>query len=1076
MSATISSSAAFASPASWGFFPFIVTVPAEVANKGVYAAIFGLLGPEASPPQVYLNPGNNGTAYSLSGSMAFQEGLNNQFFLITSSTGFNPKGGAVQLTQTAQGSQQIEQQLTLHYSSFNNGKFSDVQFIHGKGGEPVPPNANLAYFFDPSRTTVKAIAPSWIPCSTLSPGAVAPLVEVVAPGGSHTSEVTVMVPVPPSGGAGGANDISSGELVLFVGPHSGLIVNSSKQISVPTLASNPYDTFALFEWGLSGDLKINSGGSIDYDVSAIDQVGFPFKVNASIYNPSGAPANPPQPFNNGVGFLQTRQQVFSGFSAFLNGLPASANSASYLPLAPENSLFAKRITAPQDWLEAVVQSGPTMLTEPAGISGMQPIQVFPAGSGTTLGFSYSVNTAPATVVINPAGSGYTTAPTLTLTASPLGASETATATASLSLSGGAIQSVTITNAGSGYTATPLVSISAEAGSSPASIYVQLAPKNFYYAVTAVRLLANVSNGGSGYTSAPTVQFSAPASGQAATGTAIVANGVVTGIYITSPGSGYTTAPTILFTGGGGTGAAATASFVESMMSQPLMASLSVNFFGLVNWYPYPSAAAYNVYRNTGADFSSGSELLNASPLWFTPFTGTTSSSISSGATSVTVTAAALAGTPSAEGTLVIGSGSAQSFFQYSAVTNTGTSYTFTGNLYSTQSNIAAGAEVQLLLNFADYGNSTTSQNPPLNNYDYEPLNQYFTQAILDFFDYYKTNEFILDIAGIPSGRWSGNTCSITVGGTAYTILQLTCSAGIYGNNCNGQTVNIYQPFFNQNINPSAVTGVTLQNAPAWLNNPTESGSSMVFGADGVFDLPDNVAPNNGSGCSTASSAIVKDLMNPINIALNRGLTPRKLANGSWTNVLPPDYWTPQGITPVTFSVVNSEGTLAAGTYYYAVTGVNISNTSSSYNAYATGESIPSNIMTVTIATANSQVILTIPNTGAITYTSFNIYRGSSPETMTLIKTVTPNSDAPTPVTDNGLPNGTVSPPVTMYSTSQTVNLYAAYIHQLSVSINGFAYATPYDDQGGFSTNVQLYYNGATPNPPQSLDITLLPWE
>lgn len=64
-------------------------------------------------------------------------------------------------------------------------------------------------------------------------------------------------------------------------------------------------------------------------------------------------------------------------------------------------------------------------------------------------------------------------------------------------------------------------------------------------------------GGSGYTSAPSVSFSGGA-GTGAAGTAVIANGRVTGITITAGGSGYTSAPTIAFTGGGGTGAAATA--------------------------------------------------------------------------------------------------------------------------------------------------------------------------------------------------------------------------------------------------------------------------------------------------------------------------------------------------------------------------------------------------------------------------------------------------------------------------------------------------------------------------------------
>lgn len=78
------------------------------------------------------------------------------------------------------------------------------------------------------------------------------------------------------------------------------------------------------------------------------------------------------------------------------------------------------------------------------------------------------------------------------------------------------------------------------------------PQNILAAVVAF-----LYAGGSGYTSAPTVTFSG-GGGSGAAGTAVITNGRVTGITITSPGSSYTSAPTIAFSGGGGTGAAATA--------------------------------------------------------------------------------------------------------------------------------------------------------------------------------------------------------------------------------------------------------------------------------------------------------------------------------------------------------------------------------------------------------------------------------------------------------------------------------------------------------------------------------------
>jgi hypothetical protein len=80
---------------------------------------------------------------------------------------------------------------------------------------------------------------------------------------------------------------------------------------------------------------------------------------------------------------------------------------------------------------------------------------------------------------------------------------------------------------------------------------------FLFASNCVASVGSIT-GGTGYTVAPTATFSAPQNpnGIAATGTATVSGGAVTGVTITSPGSGYTAAPTVTF-GGPGTGAAGT---------------------------------------------------------------------------------------------------------------------------------------------------------------------------------------------------------------------------------------------------------------------------------------------------------------------------------------------------------------------------------------------------------------------------------------------------------------------------------------------------------------------------------------
>jgi hypothetical protein len=68
---------------------------------------------------------------------------------------------------------------------------------------------------------------------------------------------------------------------------------------------------------------------------------------------------------------------------------------------------------------------------------------------------------------------------------------------------------------------------------------------------------SIANGGTGYTSAPTVGFTG-GGGSGAAATATVSGGQVVALTVTNPGSGYTTAPTVTFTGGGGNSAAAVA--------------------------------------------------------------------------------------------------------------------------------------------------------------------------------------------------------------------------------------------------------------------------------------------------------------------------------------------------------------------------------------------------------------------------------------------------------------------------------------------------------------------------------------
>jgi CO/xanthine dehydrogenase Mo-binding subunit len=115
---------------------------------------------------------------------------------------------------------------------------------------------------------------------------------------------------------------------------------------------------------------------------------------------------------------------------------------------------------------------------------------------------------------------------------------------------------------------------------------------------------NVTAGGSGYTSAPSVVF-AGGGGSGAAGTATVAGGAVTAVTLTSAGSGYTSVPTVAFTGGGGTGATATAVFKAGKAHIDASAALAFPGVKGVFWYEsFPEAPALPATETRGGTFQS----------------------------------------------------------------------------------------------------------------------------------------------------------------------------------------------------------------------------------------------------------------------------------------------------------------------------------------------------------------------------------------------------------------------------------------------------------------------------------------
>ena len=153
-----------------------------------------------------------------------------------------------------------------------------------------------------------------------------------------------------------SNGILSGVAVMSVGSAAALPIpaTGTPTVGSPTPGTIPNDIFGIFEWGLVYD-----SGGLDFDVSEVDQVGFPFRVTTQ-GNPPPLPADPVL----GVGMLQDRETLFAGFTTFLNGLPASSNATAFLQGRADNphAPFAvnTRLTAPQDIIGILQGQAPTM--------------------------------------------------------------------------------------------------------------------------------------------------------------------------------------------------------------------------------------------------------------------------------------------------------------------------------------------------------------------------------------------------------------------------------------------------------------------------------------------------------------------------------------------------------------------------------------------------------------------------------------------------------------------------------------------------------------------------------------------
>lgn len=145
------------------------------------------------------------------------------------------------------------------------------------------------------------------------------------------------------------------------------------------------------------------------------------------------------------------------------------------------------------------------------------------------------------IFLNNDGSGYTSAPTVSITPAPVGGTNASAVAITTSVGNvKSIRRLEITNAGAGYTIAPTISFSGGGGSGAA------ATCSIGGTLSSLQTVS-ITGSGVGYASAPTVNIiGSVGSGVTATVVAGITSTTVSSVRILKPGIGYTEAPTVQF--------------------------------------------------------------------------------------------------------------------------------------------------------------------------------------------------------------------------------------------------------------------------------------------------------------------------------------------------------------------------------------------------------------------------------------------------------------------------------------------------------------------------------------------------
>ena len=227
------------------------------------------------------------------------------------------------------------------------------------------------------------------------------------------------------------------------------------------------------------------------------------------------------------------------------------------------------------------------------------LQMFPSGTQatatSTVGTGYIRK-----IFLNNDGSGYTSAPTVSISTAPSGGTNASAVAITTTRNGiTSIEEILLINAGTGYTEAPTITISGGGGTGAAATCGIVTNRKGVVSI-------NVTNGGVGYSTVPNVYISYPSISPnlPASAKAIVsAAGTISAIRIVNAGEGFFSAPSVTV------GSAATVGVGTYWFNEVVTGSISGATARVKTWDKDTSILKVGI---TNGDFTPGDIILGAS--------------------------------------------------------------------------------------------------------------------------------------------------------------------------------------------------------------------------------------------------------------------------------------------------------------------------------------------------------------------------------------------------------------------------------------------------------------------------------